>query len=85
MDAHFQLLDPLLRDEDVEITEDERRRLGSFLLRSLEIEREAPEFELELSDELDPESESDSESELSEEDLEDLMCSQPTLMQDVKS
>jgi hypothetical protein len=83
VDAHFQLLDPLLRDEDVEITEDERRRLGSFLLRSLEIEREAPEFELELSDEL--ESESDSESELSEEDLEDLMCSQPTLMQDVKS
>jgi len=55
------------------MTEDERRRLGRFLLRSLETEREALELDSELSDELDPES--DSESELSEEDdREDLLA-----------
>jgi len=73
----FQSLD-LLRDEDAERIEDEPRRFGSFLLRSLEIEREASELDVELADdlELDPESESDSESEseVSEEDLEDLLA-----------
>lgn len=71
VNVHFQALDRPLRDEDSEMIEDERRRLGRFLLRSLETEREALELDSELSDELDPES--DSESELSEEDdLEDL-------------
>jgi hypothetical protein len=86
VNVHFQALDRLLRDEDSEMIEDERRRLGRFLLRSLETEREALELDPELSDELDPES--DSESELSEEDdLEDLFTIeyQPTLIQDVKS
>lgn len=86
VNAHFQALDRLLRDEDSEMIEDERRRLGRFLLRSLETEREALELDSELSDELDPES--DSESEPSEEDdLEDLFTIeyQPTLIQDVKS
>jgi len=73
----FQSLD-LLRDEDAERIEDESRRFGRFLLRSLEIEREASELDVELVDdlELDPESESDSESEseVSEEDLEDLLA-----------
>jgi len=73
----FQSLD-LLRDEDAERIEDESRRFGRFLLRSLEIEREASELDVELADdlELDPESESDSESEseVSEEDLEDLLA-----------
>lgn len=67
----FQSLD-LLRDEDSERIEDESRCFGRFLLRSLETEREASEFDAELVDELDPES--DSESELSEEDLEDLLA-----------
>lgn len=82
VDVHFWG-DPLLRDEDSEIIEDVRRRLGRFLLRSLESELEA--LESELSDELD--SDSDSESELSEEDLEDLfaMDDQLTSIQDVKS
>jgi len=73
----FQSLD-LLRDEDAERIEDESRRFGRFLLRSLEIEREASELDVELADdlELDPESESESESEseVSEEDLEDLLA-----------
>lgn len=67
----FQSLD-LLRDEDSERIEGESRCFGRFLLRSLETEREASEFDAELVDELDPES--DSESELSEEDLEDLLA-----------
>lgn len=67
----FQSLD-LLRDEDSERIEDELRRIGRFLLRSLETEREASELDAELADELDPES--DSESELSEEDVEDLLA-----------
>jgi hypothetical protein len=69
----FQSLD-LLRDEDSERLEDELRRFGRFLLRSLETEREASELDAELADELDSESESDSESELSEEVLEDLLA-----------
>lgn len=88
MCIHFRGLDPLLRDEDSEIIEDERCRLGRFLLRSLETERAELEFEVdpelsELSDELDPES--DSESELSEEDDKDLftMDRQLTSMQDM--
>jgi hypothetical protein len=70
VDVVFQSLD-LLRDEDSERTEDEPRRFGLFLLRSLETEREASELDAELADELDPESDSESEpeSELSEEDL----------------
>jgi len=73
VDVVFQSLD-LLRDEDSERIEDEPRRFGLFLLRSLETEREASELDAELPDELDPESDSESEpeSELSEEDLEDL-------------
>lgn len=73
VDVIFQSLD-LLRDENSERIEDEPRRFGRFLLRSLETEREASELDAELADELDPESESDSESELSEEDLEDLLA-----------
>jgi hypothetical protein len=75
VDVVFQSLD-LLRDEDSERIEDEPRRFGLFLLRSLETEREAFELDAELADELDPESDSESEpeSELSEEDLEDLLA-----------
>jgi len=72
VDVHFKALETPLRDGLSEIIEDERRRLGRFLLRSLETELES-ELDSELSDELDPES--DSESELSEaEDLEDLLA-----------
>lgn len=76
VDVIFQSLD-LLRDEDSERVEYESRRVGRFLLRSLETEREASELDVELADELDPESDSDSDSEsseLSEEDLEDLLA-----------